>query len=168
MNTSSTQVQSLMNKVPTSVVDRIVELNQQMEAARRMDDIFARVVDEMKTIFSWEFTVKNDEFHVAVNNGDLEEQILLVDYDQDGEKTICCTMRIQMLNEECDRYSMMCRLESRMCDVPIASAELVSMRGNARTLIACVAGIRDEVKSLVLGEGLWVGVHCKVVDLCDY
>ena len=168
MNATSSRVQALMNKVPTSVVDMIVKLNQEMEAARHLDNTFAQVADILKFTFQREDTTMGDEVTIGVNEVGHHhgEQILLAVDDEDTDKTICCTMRVTMMNEDCTRFKMECSLQTRMADVPIVEAILVTVEGSAKMVLACVTCTRDEVKSYILGKN-WMQVLACVHNLRD-
>ena len=167
MNTTNSRVQSLMNQVPASVVEMIVKLNQEMETARHLDNTFTQVVDQMKGIFENPFGRRQgNEYEVAVNNYHNAPQVLLAVDQDDPTKTICCTIRVTMVNEKCNRYRMDCRLETRVYDTCVMGVNIVKMIGNATTLLASVTGVRDEVKSLLLGKS-WDNVHGELGDLAD-
>ena len=163
MNSTAFRVQSLMNKVPASVVDMIVELNQQMEATRHLDTVFVQIADKLKAIFAYEFTVQGDEFYATVND-DEEELVVLASDSDDDEKTVCCSVHVRMMNEDCTKYRMTVKLLTQRFGVEITSTEMVTIWGGARALMATLEGVRDDVKQLILGKP-WLRVCELIFDL---
>lgn len=146
MNTTNSAVQSLMNAVPNNVVDMIIELNQEMEAARHLDNVFEEVVQKLKEIFEYTHTTQGEEIDIG-----FELRILASDVGNETA-SICLSMRVVMANENCTRYEVVCDLDMYADKFPMTTYTPLRMVGSAATVLASVAGIRDECKSLLLGK----------------
>ena len=139
MNTTNSRVQSLMNKVPTSVVDMIVELNKQFELVKVIQKTCGDARQYVSNFFS---------------NAESAPKMLDPDflYHDESGRDVMLNLFLMSLAE--NYHTMTVSIGARDINGLGFTLWLSSTTGTAEEIAESVEGLEEQVRDLMMGESV--------------